>query len=53
MLPLETEPFVKSRPLSSLKIKASDHVELEGGDSIIRLDFVYVLKETIRGERHF
>lgn len=34
ILPLEADPLVNKRPLSSLKIKASDHVELEGGDSM-------------------
>lgn len=40
MLLLEAEPFVKRRPLSSLKIKASDHVELDGGDSMISTELM-------------
>lgn len=41
-LQLEAEPLVKRRPLSSLRINASDQVEFEGGDSMTHL-FTYVI----------
>lgn len=35
-LPLDIEPLVSNNPLSSLRRKAvSDHVELDGGESIV------------------
>lgn len=35
VLQLDMDPLVSKRPLSSLKMNASDQVDVEGGDSIL------------------
>lgn len=42
ILPLDTDPLVNSNPLSSLNIKVSDHVDVDGGESIV-ISFIYTI----------